>query len=66
VPIHLIQLWQVWKNAFFFGAIPVIILGNINAFAMGEEPTPPEFVPYDHLRVRTKVWLGHRMAEGLE
>jgi len=36
--------------------LPVIILGHVNAFGMsdGSEHVPPPFVPYDHLRIRTK------------
>merc|ERR1711973_488354 len=46
--------WKMWKNIFFFVAAPVIVLGHVNAFGMGEEHGRPEFVPYDHLRIRTK------------
>ena len=42
--------YKVWKKAFFFGAIPVITLGHINAFILVEEAKRPEFVPYEHLR----------------
>ena len=63
----------MWKKGFIIGAIPVIILGHVNAFLMtdgwlfvclfvyiffaGSEHNPPEFVPYDHLRIRSKVIL---------
>ena len=52
--------WKMWKKAFFFAGIPVIILGHINAFGMsdGSEHAAPEFIPYDHLRIRTKVNIG--------
>merc|ERR1719244_1215921 len=43
-----------WKNAFFFLAVPAIILGNVNAFVFGDELEPPPFVAYDYLRIRTK------------
>lgn len=48
--------WKMWKNCFFFVAIPVCVLGHINAFGMsdGSEHEAPEFIPYDHLRIRTK------------
>ena len=49
--------WKIWRNSFFLGAIPVIILGHINAFGLGEEHERPEFKPYDHLRIRTKVLI---------
>ncbi len=42
---------------FFFGAIPVIVLGHVNAFLMVDpnQAERPEFAPYDYLRIRTKV-----------
>merc|ERR1712099_216828 len=40
--------YETWKKGFFFAAIPIIILGDVNAYAA------PEFVPYDHLRIRSK------------
>merc|ERR1712189_157980 len=46
--------WKLWRNIFVAGAIPVIILGRVNAFGMGEEHERPEFIPYEHLRIRTK------------
>eukprot|EP00092_Neocalanus_flemingeri_P097799 GFUD01124688.1.p1 GENE.GFUD01124688.1~~GFUD01124688.1.p1 ORF type:complete len:203 (+),score=24.46 GFUD01124688.1:85-609(+) len=48
--------WKMWKKIFFLVAVPVIILGHINAFGLtdGTEMDPPPFVPYDHLRLRTK------------
>merc|ERR1711962_1147390 len=47
--------WKLWKNVFFFGCIPVIILGHVNAFGMDDgSPHRPEFVAYDYLRIRTK------------
>merc|ERR1712126_724039 len=48
--------WKVWKNLFFFAAVPVIIASTINAFYLADphEMDPPPFVPYDHLRIRTK------------
>ena len=51
--------WKVWKNLFFFAAVPVIIASTINAFYLADpgEMDPPPFVPYDHLRIRTKVQL---------
>merc|ERR1712080_39174 len=28
--------WQFWKKAFFLGAIPAVVLANVNAFFLGE------------------------------
>merc|ERR1712012_1419850 len=52
--------YKWWKKVFFFVATPVIILGNINAFVLADpsEMDPPPFVPYDHLRIRTKKFPG--------
>ena len=47
--------YKNWKKAFFFAAIPVIILGHVNAFGMAEHPKRPEFKEYDYMRIRTKV-----------
>jgi len=48
--------WKVWKKSFYFACIPIIILGHVSAFGMGDgsEHERPEFIPYDHLRIRTK------------
>merc|ERR1719319_82579 len=48
--------WKIWKQATLFVALPIIVLGNVNAFVVAdpEAHNPPEFVPYDHLRLRTK------------
>lgn len=36
-------------------AMPAIALGMFNAFAGGDHHGRPEFVAYEHLRIRTKV-----------
>ena len=45
------------EENFLFVAFPIIVIGNVNAFVMvdGTEMDPPAYVPYDHLRIRTKV-----------
>ena len=46
----------MWRNLTFFVAFPVIILGNVNAFFLGDDHHKrPEFIPYEHLRIRSKV-----------
>merc|ERR1711974_336175 len=37
----------VWKKAFFLGAIPCVILANVNAFVLADHEERPEFVAYD-------------------
>ena len=55
--LNLAGSWKMWKNLFFFAAVPVIIASTVNAFYLADpsEMDPPPFVPYDHLRIRTKV-----------
>ena len=50
--------YKIWKQGFYFAAVPIMILGHINAFGMsdGSEHEPPPFVPYDHLRLRSKAF----------
>ncbi|KAJ8680268.1 hypothetical protein QAD02_016055 [Eretmocerus hayati] len=43
-----------WTKATFFG-IPIAVgLGLLNLYINWEEPVRPEFIKYDHLRIRTK------------
>jgi len=48
--------WKRWRSVFFFVACPVIVLAHVAAFVAPDasEHEPPPFVPYDHLRIRTK------------
>merc|ERR1712228_837926 len=48
--------WKKWKKIFFIVACPVMVLGHVSAFVLPDaaEHDPPPFVPYDHLRIRTK------------
>merc|ERR1712179_86970 len=46
--------YKVWKNATYFICVPIIILANVNAFYLADHPKRPEFLPYEHLRIRTK------------
>merc|ERR1719319_1315357 len=42
------------RRLFFFGAVPAVVLANINAFGLAEHEERPEFIPYDHMRIRSK------------
>ena len=46
--------WKMWKKVFFIVGVPVIALGHVSAFVLPDasEHDPPEFIPYDHLRIR--------------
>jgi len=48
--------WKRWRTAFFVVACPAIVLAHVSAFVLPDasEHEPPPFVPYDHLRIRTK------------
>lgn len=46
----------MWKKAFYFAAVPIMILGHVNAFGLGEHEPRPEFKEYDHMRTRTKAF----------
>merc|ERR1711974_462709 len=48
--------WTKWRTAFFLVAVPAIIGGHLSAFVFvdPEEHKRPDFVPYEHMRIRTK------------
>merc|ERR1712135_30361 len=54
---HGIESMKMWKNISIFVCIPAIILTGINAL-LGElehmKHPRPEFIPYEHLRIRNK------------
>merc|ERR1711915_76515 len=43
-----------WKMLSIIVALPSVALCMVNAFYGGEHEHPPEFVPYEHLRLRSK------------
>ncbi|XP_041979068.1 cytochrome c oxidase subunit 6A, mitochondrial [Aricia agestis] len=47
---------KMWRNMSFFVGFPAIVLGMLNAYLAHQEEghTRPEFIPYEHLRIRTK------------
>lgn len=48
---------EFWKKVFLFVSVPAIILSGINTYIMEMEHfhhyKRPEFIPYEHLRIRT-------------
>ncbi len=45
----------MWRNLFFLAGIPAIALVNLNCFYFEEQHPPrPEFLPYEHMRKRSK------------
>lgn len=59
LPIVSDKAMNMWRNLTYFVAFPAIGLCMINTYLMHQEEdhTPPEFIPYEHLRIRTKVHL---------
>lgn len=46
---------KMWKTL-SLTVVPVALgLGFLNVYLNGDEGDPPEFIPYEHLRIRTKV-----------
>ncbi|XP_049780680.1 cytochrome c oxidase subunit 6A, mitochondrial [Schistocerca cancellata] len=47
---------KLWKNLSFFVALPAVGLCMLNAWLKHQEEPHhrPEFIPYEHLRLRTK------------
>jgi hypothetical protein len=49
---------KLWKNLSFFVALPAVGLCMVNAYLKHQEEhhhERPEFIPYEHLRIRNKV-----------
>lgn len=48
--------YKIWKNITFFLAFPSILLCGVNCYLSHKNAhhEPPEFVKYEHLRIRTK------------
>ncbi|KXJ77308.1 hypothetical protein RP20_CCG007862 [Aedes albopictus] len=49
--------YKKWKKLSLFVAFPAVGLAMVNAvlqLSSQEEHEPPEFVPYEHMRIRTK------------
>lgn len=49
----------MWKNISIFGVPVALALAGLNVYLSMGEPQRPEFIPYDHLRIRTKVKIHH-------
>ncbi|XP_045171790.1 cytochrome c oxidase subunit 6A1, mitochondrial-like isoform X1 [Mercenaria mercenaria] len=44
-----------WMYASIFIGGPSVVIGYVNSFLLEpEDHTPPEYKPYDHVRIRTK------------
>lgn len=51
---------KTWKNLSLFVALPCVVLMSVNVglhmkHEMDSPPERPPFIPYEHLRIRTKV-----------
>ncbi|XP_038663522.1 cytochrome c oxidase subunit 6A, mitochondrial-like [Scyliorhinus canicula] len=47
------QVGRLWKIMSFVVALPAVAVCMVNVF-LGNAHEPPEFVPFDHLRIRNK------------
>ncbi|KAA0191128.1 hypothetical protein HAZT_HAZT006267 [Hyalella azteca] len=43
-----------WKLASIFVAMPAVVLCMINVYLSHEHHERPPFIPYEHMRIRTK------------
>ncbi|XP_059617372.1 cytochrome c oxidase subunit 6A1, mitochondrial-like [Phlebotomus argentipes] len=48
-----IPTYAKWRRFFVFGCLPVITLCALNVF-FNHKPERPEFIAYEHMRLRTK------------
>ncbi|XP_011687886.1 PREDICTED: cytochrome c oxidase subunit 6A, mitochondrial-like [Wasmannia auropunctata] len=51
------QTVLLWKRLSFFVGFPAILMGMVNCYLNHQEhhhDPPPEFVAYEHMRIRTK------------
>nr|XP_022900316.1 cytochrome c oxidase subunit 6A2, mitochondrial-like [Onthophagus taurus] len=46
--------FKMWRSLSFFVAFPAIALCGVNCYITHEHLDAPEFVKYDHLRLRSK------------
>jgi len=51
--------WKLWRKLSFLVALPGIALCMLNVYITTTPEThePPPFVAWEHMRIRTKVWL---------
>lgn len=50
---------KLWRNLSLFVALPAVALCMLNSYVLTKEEghVRPEFVPYEYMRIRTKVCL---------
>ncbi|XP_033226021.1 cytochrome c oxidase subunit 6A1, mitochondrial-like [Belonocnema kinseyi] len=51
---HAEKAAKMWEKLSLFVAIPVCIITAANTYFNHHEHERPEFIPYDHLRIRNK------------
>uniref|UniRef100_A0A8C3H951 Uncharacterized protein n=1 Tax=Chrysemys picta bellii TaxID=8478 RepID=A0A8C3H951_CHRPI len=58
---------RTWKILSFVVALPGVAICMLNAWLQMENHpyTPEEFVPYHHLRIRTKEWMGEALRPAM-
>ncbi|XP_014223522.1 cytochrome c oxidase subunit 6A1, mitochondrial-like [Trichogramma pretiosum] len=53
-PKQAMAAYKMWKNLTYY-VVPVVLgLAGASVYINTEEPERPEFIPYEHLRIRSK------------
>ncbi|KAL2748354.1 hypothetical protein V1477_002997 [Vespula maculifrons] len=45
---------RLWRNLYIFVGFPATLLGALNCYLNSGHHPKPEFIPYEHLRIRTR------------
>lgn len=51
---------KMWERLSLFVVLPAVAIASAITYKneMEHHEPPPEFVPYEHMRIRKKVWPG--------
>lgn len=51
---------KMWEKICYFGVFPVLGISSylIWQHEQAHHEPPPEYVEYEHMRIRKKVWMG--------
>ncbi|XP_058800323.1 cytochrome c oxidase subunit 6A1, mitochondrial-like [Phymastichus coffea] len=53
-PVQAQKAFKMWKTLSLTVVPVALTLGFLNVYLNEHEEEPPEFIPYEHLRIRTK------------
>nr|XP_050866233.1 cytochrome c oxidase subunit 6A2, mitochondrial [Vespula vulgaris] len=45
---------RLWRNLYIFVGFPATLLGALNCYLNSDHHPKSEFIPYEHLRIRTR------------